>query len=487
MLEVLQSIAALLVTLSILVTIHEFGHYSVARLCGVHVLRFSIGFGKSVYTRRGRVPAPVPVPPEQDVQSRANEPLQGTEFSIAILPLGGYVKMLDEREGFVPDDQLHLAFNRKPVLQRIAIVAAGPIANFLLAIVAYWMLFVVGVTGIVPVLDTPAAESAAARAGLRRNLEIVAVDSVSTSSWSEVNLRLFSRIGDTGSITITAAEFQSAEDMLLNGQVDAGNNAPTRDYVIDVTRWLSDVEAPYPTQALGLALRYPDIPAVIGQVMDGEPAMQAGLQAGDKVLQANGEPIEDWQQWVQLIQQNPREPVSLVVQRKAETRDMTVVPRVMEREGRSVGYIGASRQSIELPPDMQRVVSYPLYSAWLPAVEKTWTVTVFTLDSIKKMIMGAISPKNLSGPITIAQVASATAESGIESFVGFIALLSISLGVLNLLPIPVLDGGHLLYYFIELVTRRPVPERVQLWGLQLGMIIIVSVMLLAFYNDLTRL
>jgi len=273
----------------------------------------------------------------------------------------------------------------------------------------------------------------------------------------------------------------------LNGQVDAGNNAPTRDYVIDVTRWLSDVEEPHPTRALGLALRYPDIPAVIGQVLDGEPAMQAGLQAGDKVLQANGEPVGDWQQWVELIQQNPREPVSLVVQRKAETRDMTVVPRVMEREGRSVGYIGASRQSIELPPDMQRVVSYPLYSAWLPAVEKTWTVTVFTLDSIKKMIMGAISPKNLSGPITIAQVASATAESGIESFVGFIALLSISLGVLNLLPIPVLDGGHLLYYFIELVTRRPVPERVQLWGLQLGMIIIVSVMLLAFYNDLTRL
>ncbi|MFT4631537.1 MAG: regulator of sigma E protease [Candidatus Pseudothioglobus sp.] len=487
MLEVLQSIAALIVTLAILVTIHEFGHYAVARLCGVHVLRFSIGFGKSLYTRRGRVPAPVPVPSGQNVETRANEPLQGTEFSIAMLPLGGYVKMLDEREGFVPDDQLHLAFNRKPVLQRIAIVAAGPMANFLLAIVAYWMLFAVGVNGIVPLLDTPAAESAAARAGLRENLEIVAIDSVPTNTWSEVNLRLFSRIGDTGTITITTVEAQSADDALLQGSIDEANSALTTDYTIDIKRWLSDVEEPYPTQALGLTLRYPEIPAVIGQVMDGEPAMRAGLQAGDKVTQANGNGINDWQQWVELIQQNPGKEVSLVVEREAETRYMTVVPRVMERDDQSVGYIGASRQPIELPPEMQRVISYPVYSAWLPAVKKTWTVTLFTLDSIKKMIVGAISHKNLSGPITIAQVASATAQSGIESFVGFIALLSISLGVLNLLPIPVLDGGHLLYYFIELVTRRPVPERVQLWGLQLGMLVIVSVMLLAFYNDLTRL
>jgi len=427
------------------------------------------------------------VPPGQEVKTRANEPLQGTEFSIAALPLGGYVKMLDEREGFVPDDQLHLAFNRKPVLQRIAIVSAGPVANFLLAIVAYWGLFTLGVTGIVPLLDTPVADSAAARAGLRENLEIVAVDSVPTNTWSEVNLRLFSRIGDTGRITITAREFQAADDALLDEQDYARQQAPTRDYVIDVSRWLSDVEEPYPTQALGLGLRYPEIAAVVGQVLDAEPAMQAGLLAGDKVIQADGQTISNWMQWVELIQQSPNKSVSLVVERQSETRYLTVAPRMMERDGRQVGYVGASRQPIELPPEMQRVVSYPFYSAWLPAVEKTWTVTVFTLDSIKKMIMGAISPKNLSGPITIAQVASATAQSGIESFVGFIALLSISLGVLNLLPIPVLDGGHLLYYFIELVTRRPVPERVQLWGLQLGMFIIVSVMLLAFYNDLSRL
>ena len=195
LLEVLQSIIALIVTLSILVTIHEYGHYAAARLCKVHVLRFSIGFGKSLYTRRGRPPADVPVPVGQVVSTRSNEPLQGTEFTIAALPLGGYVKMLDEREGFVPDDQLHLAFNRKPVSQRIFIVAAGPVANFLLAIVAYWCLFTVGVSGIVPLLGNMAPDSRAALAGLQANQEVVAIDGVATSTWSDVNLRLFNRIG----------------------------------------------------------------------------------------------------------------------------------------------------------------------------------------------------------------------------------------------------------------------------------------------------
>jgi regulator of sigma E protease len=383
---------------------------------------------------------------------------------------------------------LHLAFNRKPVLQRIFIVAAGPVANFLLAIVAYWGLFTVGVSGIVPLLGDMAPDSRAALAGLQANQEIVAIDGVPTNTWSEVNLRLFNRIGDTGDIIVTAREFRpgvvadyNVADDLLPGL------APSRDYVIGVVDWLSEVEEPYPGQALGLALKYPSIPPLIGQVIEGQAAMAAGLQVNDRVIEANGVAVESWQQWVEVIQASAGVPVDLTVLRDGGTVLVTIVPRLMERDGKQIGYVGASRQAIELPAEMSRVVSYPFYSAWLPAVEKTWTVTVFTLDSIKKMIMGSISPKNLSGPITIAQVASATAESGLESFVAFIALLSISLGVLNLLPIPVLDGGHLLYYFVELVIRRPVPEKIQLWGLQLGMFIIVSIMLLAFYNDLTRL
>lgn len=491
MLEVLQSIIALIVTLSILVTIHEYGHYAAARLCGVHVLRFSVGFGKALYTRRGRAPEPIAVPVEQAIATRSNEPLEGTEFTIAAIPLGGYVKMLDEREGFVPDDQLHLTFNRKPVSQRIFIVSAGPAANFLLAIVAYWALFTLGVTGIVPLLGDIDPQSSAARAGLHVNQEIVAVDGVPTSTWSEVNLRLFNRIGDSGDIHLTTRDFQPPRNETFESEFRSASSpalsGPTSHYVITVDEWLSDVEEPNPARALGLVLKFPEIPAVIGSVIENEPATAAGLLSGDKVLEANGQSIDSWLQWVELIQENAEMPVSLLVQRRTEVLSLTITPRAMVRGDKSVGYVGASRQSIDFPPEMQRVVSYPAYSAWLPAVQKTWTVTLFTLDSIKKMIVGAISPKNLSGPITIAQIASATAQSGPESFVGFIALLSISLGVLNLLPIPVLDGGHLLYYLVELITRRPVPEKIQLWGLQLGMFIIVSIMLLAFYNDLTRL
>lgn len=479
MIEVLQSILALIVTLSILVTIHEYGHYWVARLFNVHVLRFSVGFGKPIYMRRGPAPEPVPPPEGQRIGTRSNEPLQGTEFAVALIPLGGYVKMLDEREGYVPDDQLHLAFNRKPVLQRIAITAAGPIANFLLAIVAYWVLFTVGVTGVVPKLGQVDPASMAGQAGLRAGDEIIAVDGVAVDTWSDVNLRLFERLGESGEIIITVAETMDF----------------SRDHRIPIDHWLRGAEEPYPTSELGLALAYPPIPPVVASLVEGGRAEAAGLKPGDRVLAVDGREISDWTEWVTMIQAAPERSLRLQVLRGepgatyafTETVEIIVTPEAMERDGRRIGFIGASRQAIEVPLEMQRVVSFPVYLALGPAIAKTWDVTLFTLESIKKMIVGAISPKNLSGPITIAQVANATAQSGLESFIGFIALLSISLGVINLLPIPVLDGGHLLYYTVELISGRPIPERVQVWGLQMGMFVIVGIMVLAFYNDLTRL
>ncbi len=473
MIEAIQSVLALIVTLSILVTIHEFGHYWVARLCNVHVLRFSIGFGKAIYTRRGPVPETVPVPDDQLVQTRSNEPLEGTEFAISVLPLGGYVKMLDEREGFVPDDQLHLAFNRKSLWQRIAIVSAGPVANFLLAIVAYWILFAVGVSGVVPLLGDIDPETSAGKAGLKAGQEIVAIDGEETRTWADVNLRLFERIGESGDIVVTVTE--------------EGSIGATTDYRIPIIDWMAGADEPYPVADLGLTLNYPTIPPRIGGIIPDGRAEAAGLQVGDEIVSSNGEPVESWQSWVKLIQANPEIPVSVELMRDASLLTLSIIPARTERDGKVVGFIGASRESIELPAEMQREVSYPVYSAWIPALGKTWDVTLFTLGSIKKMIVGAISPKNLSGPITIAQVANATAQSGLASFIGFIALLSISLGVLNLLPIPVLDGGHLLYYFIELIVGKPVPEKVQVWGLQVGMFLIFSIMLLAFYNDLSRL
>lgn len=479
MIEFIQTVLALIVTISILVTIHEFGHYWVARLCNVHVIRFSVGFGKPFYIKKGATPdyrsEPVydergePIP----IRSRSNEPLEPTEFAIAAIPLGGYVKMLDEREGFVPDDQLHLAFNRKSVWQRIAIVAAGPIANFLLAIAAYWLLFVTGVTGIMPLLGDIDQDSAAYKAGLREGQEIVAVDGVPTRTWTDVNMQLFDRLGETGEINVNVIE---------KGSYDARS-----DYRIPIAEWLSTEESPSPARDLGLAMAFPHLPAVIGGLNDDGRASAGGILPGDKVLRVDGRSIDGWDMLVDTIQANPESRLRVTVEREGLEVDLEVTPAGIERDGKVVGFIGASPEAVAFPEEMLRETSYPVYYAWIPAAQKTWEVTLFTLDSIRKMVMGAISPKNLSGPITIAQVANATAESGFESFIGFIALLSISLGVINLLPIPVLDGGHLLYYFIELVAGKPVPERVQVWGLQVGMFLIMSIMILAFYNDLTRL
>ncbi|MGV0033971.1 MAG: RIP metalloprotease RseP [Candidatus Azotimanducaceae bacterium WSBS_2022_MAG_OTU7] len=479
MIDFLQTVLALLVTISILVTIHEYGHYWVARLCNVHVIRFSVGFGKSIYVKKGRQPVyeDQPVYDKEGnlvpVRTRSNEFLAPTEFALAAIPLGGYVKMLDEREGYVPDDQLHLAFNRKSVWQRIAIVSAGPIANFLLAIVAYWMLFVAGVTGVIPVLGELDPESAAARAGLQQGHEIVAVDGNATRTWTEVNLGLFDRLGETGEIVFTIVE---------PGSYDAQSN-----YNVPITKWLSNSVSPAPARDLGLVMQLPEFPAVIGSLNDDGRATAVGVEVGDEFLSVDSVSLKDWPHLVDVIQASPEQTLNIVVLRDNETINIALTPKGIEREGRVLGFIGASPQAINFPPEMQRETQYPVYSAWLPAVAKTWEITLFTLASIKKMIVGAISPKNLGGPITIAQVASATAEDGFESFVGFIALLSISLGVINLLPIPVLDGGHLLYYFIELIAGRPVPEKVQMWGLQMGMFLIMGIMVLAFYNDLTQL
>lgn len=479
MIEFIQTVFALIVTISILVTIHEFGHFWVARLCGVHVIRFSVGFGKPIYTFRGKAPQyeerPVldeegnPVP----IRTRSNEPLPPTEFSVAAIPLGGYVRMLGEHDGYIPDDQLHLAFNRKSVWQRIAIVSAGPIANFLLAIVAYWFLFSIGVSGVVPKLGAIDPESAAGQAGLRDGQVVTAVDGTPIRTWSEMNMQLFERLGETGDIVFTVKEV---------GSYDA-----LTDYRIPVSEWLSSEDEPAPARSLGLMLEMPAFPPVIGMVVDDGRAAAAGLATGDRVTAIDGVTVDTWDQLVETVQSNAEVPLSVLVMRDERPVQLTITPARVERDGREIGLIGASPESVRFPDEMLVETSYPVYSAWIPAIQKTWDVTLFTLESIKKMIMGAISPKNLSGPITIAQVANATAESGLESFIGFIALLSISLGVINLLPVPVLDGGHLLYYFIEVIAGKPVPERIQMWGLQVGVFLIVSIMILAFYNDLTRL
>ncbi|WP_083000997.1 sigma E protease regulator RseP [Halomonas sp. GT] len=448
----IQNILAVIVVLGLLVTFHEFGHFWVARRCGVKVLRFSVGFGKPLWSTVDR---------------------HGTEFAVAAIPLGGYVKMLDEREAPVPEEQLDQAFNRKTVWQRIAIVAAGPIANFLLAIVAYWALFVAGTTTVAPIVGDVTPNSPAAEAGLSHGAEITSIQGDTMRSWEEINLKLVSMIGFNG-------------DLILEAQPE-GSNA-SRVYQLPVANYMVRQDPPQPMQSLGITPWRPNVPAVLGQVIDGQAASQAGLRAGDRILSLDGEPIDDWMQFVSVIRENAGQTLEVGYQRGDEQGSLSLTPgRNALESGGEVGYIGAGAQQVTWPEELQREIRYGPVEAVGQALSRTGEMTLLTVDAIRKMLVGLISPSNLSGPITIAQISGDSARAGMEAFVGFLAYLSISLGVLNLLPIPVLDGGHLLYYFIEVVRGRPVSEQTQAVGLRIGLAMVGTLMLMALYFDLMRL
>ncbi|MFO7704915.1 MAG: sigma E protease regulator RseP [Halopseudomonas sp.] len=450
--DLLFTLLATVVALGLLVTIHEYGHFWVARRCGVKVLRFSIGFGSALYRWHDK---------------------RGTEFVIAAIPLGGYVKMLDEREGPVDAAELDQTFNRKDVKQRIAIVAAGPIANFLLAIVAFWIVAVMGITALAPVLGPVAEDSVAARAGLVEGLEVVEVDGVATQSWQEVNLQLIRRLGETGQMQIMAID---------------GPGATPQSYTLVLNDWLRGADQPDPIAALGLSTWRPEIPPLLGEISPGGAAEAAGLQADDLIVSIDGQAVNSWlAQVVPAIQGSPGEPLALGIERDGRLMMVSVTPQAREQNGSVTGFVGAGVAAFEWPEHMVRSIDYNPLVAIPVAAAKTWDMTVLTLDSLKKMLTGLVSAKNLSGPITIAKVAGASAKSGPESFLNFIAYLSISLGVLNLLPIPVLDGGHLVYYTAEWIRGKPLSERIQAWGLQIGLALIVGVMFFAIYNDISRL
>ncbi|MBD8482542.1 sigma E protease regulator RseP [Pseudomonas coleopterorum] len=446
----LYMIIGTLVALGVLVTFHEFGHFWVARRCGVKVLRFSVGFGTPLLRWHDR---------------------QGTEFVVAAIPLGGYVKMLDEREGEVPADQAEQSFNRKSVRQRIAIVAAGPVANFLLALVFFWLLAMLGTQQLKPVVGSVEPGSIAATAGLMAGEEIVAVDGESTAGWAAVNLQMVRRLGETGSLQLTVRE--------------PGSDAQaTRSLAL--SQWLQGSDEPDPIRSLGIRPWRPALEPILAELDPNGPAQSAGLRAGDRLLALDGQPLGDWQQVVDLVRQRPDSRIVLRVERDNAQLDVPV-NLVSKGEGKAAGYLGAGVKPVEWPPQMLREVSYGPLDAVVEGARRTWTMSVLTLDSLKKMLFGELSVKNLSGPITIAKVAGASAQSGFGDFLNFLAYLSISLGVLNLLPIPVLDGGHLLFYLIEWVRGRPVSDRVQGWGIQIGISLVVGVMLLALINDLGRL
>ncbi|MBC3233403.1 MULTISPECIES: sigma E protease regulator RseP [Pseudomonas] len=447
----LYMIVGTLVALGVLVTFHEFGHFWVARRCGVKVLRFSVGFGMPLVRWHDR---------------------RGTEFVIAAIPLGGYVKMLDEREGEVPVDQLDQSFNRKTVRQRIAIVAAGPIANFLLAMVFFWVLAMLGSQQVRPVIGAVESDSIAAKAGLVAGQEIVSIDGEPTTGWGAVNLQLVRRLGESGTVNVVVREQDSTTET-------------PRELALD--HWLKGADEPDPIKSLGIRPWRPALPPVLAELDPKGPAQAAGLKTGDRLLALDGQPLGEWQQVVDLVRVRPDTKIVLKVERDGAQIDVPVTLSVRGEAKAAGGYLGAGVKGVDWPPSMVREVSYGPLAAIGEGAKRTWTMSVLTLESLKKMLFGELSVKNLSGPITIAKVAGASAQSGVADFLNFLAYLSISLGVLNLLPIPVLDGGHLLFYLVEWVRGRPLSDRVQGWGIQIGISLVVGVMLLALVNDLGRL
>jgi regulator of sigma E protease len=448
--QIVETVLALLLTLGILVTLHEYGHFWVARRCGVKVLRFSVGFGKPLFSWYDR---------------------HGTEFAVAAIPLGGYVKMLDEREGPVPEELKSQSFNAQSPSRRIAIASAGPAANFMFAIFAYWLLSVVGFTIVAPIVGEVEQSSVAQRIGLESGMEIHSVDGHQVTSWRDINMRLLERTGEYGSIAFG-----------VSGSGSKGQVAGTLD------GWGLSDDAPNPLAEFGLSPWRPDVPPVLGEIVADGRAQAAGLEVGDRVESVNGEPISNWFALVEAIQQAPEETIRVGVVRDGQPREIDVTPAAREgQDGSVTGFIGAGVEAITWPDEFLRDIRYGPFAAVPRAMSETWADTRLTLVAIKKMVTGLLSPTNLSGPITIARIAEASVSSGFEDFVRFLAYLSVSLGVLNLLPVPVLDGGHIVYYTIEAIRGKPLSEQVQAFGLRIGMTMILTLMVFALYNDLMRL
>ena len=450
MLSVLWNLAAFIIALGVLITVHEFGHFWVARRCGVRVERFSIGFGKALWRRFDK---------------------QGTEFVIALIPLGGYVKMLDERVEPVAPEMRHYAFNNKTVGQRAAIIAAGPVANFIFAIFAYWLVFIIGVPGVRPVVGEITPNSIAAQAQIQPGTELKAVDGIETPDWDAVRLQLVAKIGDEHT-TLSVAQFGSNQ---------------RQDKTLDLRQWAFEPDKEDPVSSLGIRPRGPQIEPVLSEVQVNSAASKAGLQAGDRIVKVNGQPLTQWMTFVTLVRDNPDKPLALDIERQGSSLSLTLTPDSKQVNGKAEGFAGVVPKVIPLPDEYKTVRQYGPFSAILEASDKTWQLMKLTVSMLGKLITGDVKLNNLSGPISIAQGAGMSAEFGVIYYLMFLALISVNLGIINLFPLPVLDGGHLLFLAIEKLKGGPVSERVQDFSYRIGSILLVLLMGLALFNDFSRL
>lgn len=444
-------VLAAILLLGPLIAIHEFGHFWVARRMGVKVLVYSIGFGPTLFKWHGK---------------------DGVRYQLAAIPLGGYVRMADEREGEVAAEDIPYAFNRQSAWKRIAIVAAGPLINLLFAIILFWILFLPASEQLNTRIGQIQPNSPAAQAGLQVGDKITAVDGNDALTWENLNYALVERMGETGIIQITA---QRNEQVLTHR--------------LHIDHFMQD-SGQSPMEQLGFFPYQPDIKPIINEITPHEAAANQGLKAGDQIVQINQQPVNQWIEVTQIVRSHPNQALTFQVLRDGKPLQLKVIPNAKkDTVGTEYGFLGASAkvESYKIPTEYTQTVQYSPLTALGMAVGKTWQLSVMTVKAMGKMISGLIGLDNLSGPITIAKVAGQSAEMGWQAFLSFMALMSVSLGILNLLPIPVLDGGHIVYYFIEALRGKPVSEQIQMIGLRIGIVLLGALMILALFNDFARL
>ncbi len=444
----LSTLIAFAVTLGVLIIFHELGHYVVARWVGVKVLRFSFGFGPVLISRHlGR---------------------DGTEWSLSAFPLGGYVKMLDEAEAPISSADLPRAFNRQTVWARMAIVAAGPVANLLLAVLLYWGMFMYGIPAVRPILAEPAPGTPAAMAGLHQGDQIARVAGETVHSWNQLNWALLRHTGESAPLPIQLTDGQTGQLSIRGVRIDDEHNPLT--------------------DQMGLHLFEPVIAPVIGQLLPDGVAVRDGLRLGDRIVRLNGQPVTDWQQLVLAVRGHPGVPLRFGIERDGKKIDLIVTPETMEQNGQQIGKVGAGALiDPHVMDELMTTEQYGVLPALGHALVKTGQTIGLNLSMMRQLVVGQASWHSLSGPLTIADYAGQSARMGAVAFCGFLAVISVGLGVLNLLPVPLLDGGHLMYYIAEIVRGTPLSPRTMELGQRLGMALLLTLMLFAFYNDITRL
>ena len=450
--EILHAIAFFIISVGVLITFHEFGHFWVARFFDVKILRFSIGIGRSIYTKRfGK---------------------DQTEFSIGFLPLGGYVKMLDDREGKVVEEEKKREFNSKPIWQRFSIVLAGPVFNFIFAIFIYSIIYSIGVNALKPIIGDVEPSSISEESGFVKGQKILSINGAKTPTWPTVIDSLVKHTISGNTVNIVLESDSKKQNLSLDLSK------------IKIDK-ISDGKL---LNELGLSVIKLKIPPIIGMIEENGPAKASGLHKNDKIIAVNGNLIESWGEWVSIIRQNPNELLNTEVLRNNQTIYIELTPENFQADGTSIGRIGAGPSiNDELYDSYFTLEQYSLHLAILRAFNKTWEMSVLTLKVLAKIITGDASVKNLSGPISIAKYAGQSASIGVIALLTFLAIVSVSLGVLNLLPIPLLDGGHLVYYIIELITGKPVSDAVQIVGQQIGLVLLLGLMGIALYNDFIKL